>query len=401
MKIGILNAYDARNRGDLAIVLCQIEALKRRFKDAEFLVFSHHAAANRGVLEATSVESIIHLPPGASAVVRLLHPLWDMARWLARSRAEKFRGFRECDLYAVCGGGYLYSSRAPLLSRNLACLCLEILLAARTGKPVIQFPQSFGPITKAADRWFVERVCRALPRLTPRCEHSVALLKDWGWASKAEFMPDIALLMRKLLPSLYQPCGPRNGLGVAPANYGFAQSLSDRDRHQYVGKLAAVCEHFHRLTGEPVLLMTQVSVEAADDDALMVEALAGLLEGMRVPHLRMPRTAGLKEYVSRIAELRAFIGTRMHACIFAFTARVPALGLAYQPKFETVYHLLDLRDWVKPVEAWTTEWACDRIGTAINAGDGLRNELDAKMTRLEAQLEQRLEQLLGPGKAAG
>ena len=69
-KIGILNAYDARNRGDQAIVLCQIELLRRKFPNAEFLVFSRHARANADALRplsVASVESLLHIPPRGAA----------------------------------------------------------------------------------------------------------------------------------------------------------------------------------------------------------------------------------------------------------------------------------------------------------------------------------------------
>ena len=401
LKIGILNAYDARNRGDQAIVLCQMELLKRKFQNVEFLVFSRQAMTNASVLDGpsvTSVESLLHVPPGGNPLVRLLHPLWDLLRWWLGSRSGKFGKFRSCDLYVLCGGGYLYSSHSPVISRNLACICLEILIAAGTGRPVFQFPQSFGSITKAIDRWLVLKVCRTLPHLTPRTQVAYNHLAEWGFASKSVVMPDTVLSMHHLLPELYPATKTRTGLGVAPVNYTFAMKLTGAEHVKYVNDLAEVCGYYHQKTGEAIHLFTQVCLPG-DDDSVVVNELAAKLERLGVPFHKVPEQADLKAYISAVSGMRAVISARMHACIFALTARVPVIGLAYQPKFIGLYQLMKLDDWVCPLDNWTVEWACRRLDEILDSTNNPTPKIEEQITDLEHQLSRHMDAIL-PGDRA-
>ena len=284
--------------------------------------------------------------PQGGTLAKLMNPLWDIiALWLGK-RSGKLEKFYSCDIYALCGGGYLYSSLSPMLSRNLACICTEILFAIRTGKPVVQFPQSFGPINKFLDLRLVFKVCRALPRLAPRTNVALDQLTVWGFADKAAITPDTVLTMRKLLPHLYQPAATRRGLGVAPVDYRFAMRLTPAAHARLIEKLGQVCRHYHQKTGEEIHLFTQVCLPG-DDDSIMVDELAARLAHLGIPYLKIPKKLDLAAYVSAVGSMRAFVGLRMHACIFAFTARVPVIGLAYQPKFKGLYWTLHREDWCR------------------------------------------------------
>lgn len=142
--IGILNAYDCRNRGDRAIVEAQIAWARRLWPDCEILVFSPHYRYNASVFgEASSQPPLFFSPPEGGAVSRLLKPVAQAFGYAIRLRGDAaMREFSRCDGFLVCGGGYLYSSPAPILSRQLWLHALNILAAIRTGKPVLPFPQS-------------------------------------------------------------------------------------------------------------------------------------------------------------------------------------------------------------------------------------------------------------------
>jgi polysaccharide pyruvyl transferase WcaK-like protein len=396
LKIGILNAYDARNRGDQAIVLCQIELLRRKFQNAEFLVFSRHAVTNAHVLDGPSIQSVeapLHIPPDGAAMSRLLHPVWDLLCWWLGAKWGKFGKFHECDLFALCGGGYLYSSQSSLISRNLACICLEILFAVGTGKPIFQFPQSFGPITKFIDRWLVLKACAALPHLTPRTKVGYDQLKKWGFSRKAVIVPDTVLSMRQLLPNFYRKVPVRNGLGVIPVDYTFAMTLSGREHKKYINDLAEVCRYFHQRTGENISLFTQVCLPG-DDDSVVVDELAVELVKMGIPFHKIPVKLDLSGYVSALGDMRVVIGARMHGCIFALTARVPVIGLAYQPKFLGLFQLMKLESWVSPLDDWSVGWASRRLDDALDPHKEPTPIIEAQIAVLENQLSEYMNKIL-------
>ncbi|NJK93363.1 MAG: hypothetical protein HC904_17050 [Blastochloris sp.] len=78
MKIAIVNAYDARNLGDQAIVHCQLSWLTHFFgDDAEFENFSHHWQENKTVFGDASAEPLILNDPNAGGMGRFFKVILD------------------------------------------------------------------------------------------------------------------------------------------------------------------------------------------------------------------------------------------------------------------------------------------------------------------------------------
>jgi polysaccharide pyruvyl transferase WcaK-like protein len=396
-RIALLNAYDIRNRGDLAIVLCQREWLQRRYPQAGFTVFSRYHEANRRLFGADSVRSVIGTQPGTSPLTQIVdmgRDHWNAVQQRSRTANDRLRAFYEADLYALTGGGYFYSSRAPLLSRNLIQVCQTFLLAGDTGKPVLQFPQSFGPFSKRLDVAYVKRVCRQLPRLVPRDEESRQILAAWGFGGKAEVVPDIVFLMRRLLPDHFRETAARRGLGIAPVECGFAQAFGPADRETYLEKLAQAAEFFHRQTGEAVVLFSQVYLEGNDDDSPAVRDLESKLARRGIPVSVVAGHTELRDYLGEFQKLRLCIGSRMHACIFAFVSGTPVAGLAYQPKFFGSFEAMGRPAWVQPIKFWSVAWATQWLNEVLSGGEALRRDLAGSLSKLEIQIDVAMERAL-------
>lgn len=408
MKIGIINAYDARNIGDLAIVITQAAWLRRRFPGAEIRVFSHHAEQNVDYFGIESVEAILHMPPEGSAAARLLKPLSDFLiyKFGPKKRYRKFAEFDSCDMYALCGGGYLYSSLSPFVSRNLFVLCLTSLLAIRTGKPVIQFPQSYGPLTKQFDRWMVRKLAKKLSVLVGRSAASMRFLGGEGLAGKTVLIPDVVLGLRSLCPAYFSPRFPRAGLGIAPVDFRFALRTTPGMVEEYIAKLVEVGERFYRRTGEGVTLFLQVSVKGRDDDSLLALRIHEALTDKGVPARIVSPPRHLRHYTVEFQKMRVFIGCRMHSCIFAILAETPTIALSYQPKFRGLFEQLNMLDWVREIDAWDVDWALERIDAVLRdevamraamrvAGEGIGREIEQKLDAAFTPELQKLEGVRG------
>ena len=371
--------------------------LKRKYPAAQFTLFSKFAAANSQQFGVNSIQSILGSRSGVGPLVQLREMVGDYWHTMvrrSRTANARLRAFHDADLYGLTGGGYLYSSRFPVLSRNLINVCQTFRLAIRTGKPVIQFPQTYGPFTKAVDVHFVRKLCEQLPRLAPRCALSKQILDEWGFGEKAEVIPDIVFLMRRLLPEYFQGATPvRRGLGIAPVECGFAISMTPAEREQYLEKLAEAGEFFYQSTGEPVFLFSQVHIEGHDDDSPAVRDLEKKLQARGVPVSELAREATLPEYLGEFQKLRMVIGSRMHSCIFAFVAHTPIAGLAYQPKFFGSFEMMERSEWVKPINDWSGRWLKEWIAQVMKEGEPLRTALQVRANRLETQVETALEKV--------
>ena len=300
------------------------------------------------------------------------------------------REFLACDLYALCGGGYLYSSLNPAISRNLWVHCINAIEALRTGKPVIQFPQSFGPLTKALDCYIVQKLSEKLPALAPRDASSFELLTSMGFEGKSKLIPDIAFSLRSLRPDWFQIEASPEGLGIAPVDFRFAMTTTPESLQEYIQKLLQVAVDFHSKTGEPIYVFSQVAVAGDDDDSVLARQLYQALQAKGVPASLIDSEEWLKGYLAHFQKLRAFIGCRMHSCIFSFVSGVPTIGLSYQPKFLGAFQHLELPDWVRPIPDFSVGWVSEKLDDVLKNETSLRGHIANKIQILEKQIDESL-----------
>lgn len=344
-KAGILNAYDWRNRGDRAIIEAQMAWIRTKVPDVEFRVFSACWKENIHAFGADrSFPPPVSIPEGAGRLGGIIGPLLSYANFSSgKGDGQASEEFSTCDGYFLCGGGYLYSSHAPLLSRQLWIHVANALLALKSGKPVMQFPQSWGPFRKASDEWICRKLGAALPKIAARGDISATIAGEMGFFDKTVNLPDVVIAISQVkgLPFDLPREPAKTGLGIAPIEFGFARTCSDKDREDYLGKLESIATAYHRETGEPITLFVQVSLPGHDDDLPMAERLAAKLTAAGVP-VTLENRDDWAGYWERISTQAAFVGCRMHSCIFAMVTSVPTIGLAYQPKFQELFRELGI-----------------------------------------------------------
>ncbi|PAW61273.1 MAG: hypothetical protein B9S37_05905 [Verrucomicrobiia bacterium Tous-C3TDCM] len=347
-KIGILNAYDARNRGDRAIVEAHLGFIRKILPDVEVTIFSPHHDYNRTIFESSScVGPLISAPLGASALWRLISPPIDWLLHIFGWRADhRAKAFHSCDAYFICGGGYLYSSPAPLISRQLWLHVANMLAALQSGKPVLAFPQSWGPIRKSTDRWICRKLASALPTIVTRGRASDLMLSSWGYSEKIVSLPDVVIAASVLIPETADwrlSSRHQGSLGIAPIDWNFDRKVDASGLSDYISKLVTISQTWCSTAGNSVTVFPQVEVEGADDDGIIARKLVAALFAVGVP-VSFAEGLGWGEYWTKIAAQEVFIGCRMHSCIFAMVCGVPTIGLGYQPKFTELFEQLGQLD---------------------------------------------------------
>lgn len=313
--------------------------------------------------------------------------LQDMVLWLLR-RGKRMAEFRSNDIFVLCGGGYLYSSHSPLMSRTMVSLCLQSLAAITTRKPVIPFPQSFGPLKPGIDEITVNRLCQKMRVLTPRDSASMEWLKEHGFSMKSVLIPDIVLAMPTLLPEYYYTTerNRREGLGIAAADYSFARHCNQEEAERYVETLARAATDFYHQFGGTVKLFVQVSLPGSDDDRRIVDILASRIHTANVPVEIIEPDGSLSDYLTAISRCKVFVGSRMHACIFSLTTSTPTIGLAYQPKFQGLFKHMNLDDWVTDIGTVDPFWLRERLISAAKGQDLLSDSIRRKVASLSSDI---------------
>ncbi|MEM1158912.1 MAG: polysaccharide pyruvyl transferase family protein [Verrucomicrobiota bacterium] len=394
-KVGVHNAYDARNLGDQAIVQCQLAWIKCFWgSDIEYYIYSHHWQFNQAVFGRRSCEPLIYNDFRKNEWWRMLLLFYDILR-AALGHSLKSRKIGSMSLCFLCGGGYLYSSKSKWPSRNLIVSCLEGILIKRQGIPVILFPQTIGPISKFIDfcsvKYLINKLDFVMVRDSASMKVAASLKRD---KDGLLLVPDIVLSMRKCLPELYRFNGIREGIGIAAVDGSFAMAFDKQVRRAYLESLIQAGKYFHFITNESVRLFVQVSLRGRDDDRTVVNPLAKRFTAEGIPVEIIDKGADLSAYLEAMQRNRLFIGSRMHACIFALTCDIPTVGLAYQPKFFGLFEMLDMQEHVCQIEKLNTGWLIKQIKDALLQEQERKNTIKAKRLEMELEIEQKLRKIL-------
>ena len=398
-KIAVVNAYNTRNRGDFAIVQCQIVVgLRRQVSQREISGFFPSCPGQRRHAKA-AVRRIsgVACPPAPSLVQpgQAVASAVGCRQLVARPQDGQIWPVKLIQSFSGCAAAVISILHAlPLLSRNLACLCSEILFAVRTGKPVIQFPQSFGPITKKAEPLAVQRVCRALIGLVPRFEPSAAFLTELGHADKIVLVPDIVLLMRRLLPEIFDrgsagtwvlrrskvaalPCGfPRPNTSGISGSWGKSAILPRKKRAK---------TQWYPSVRQDGRMMTPI----------IVDELAARLTQMGIPLSESPNTSGLDGIhfgYWPAAGVHRFAHACLHLCLFhAHSGCRPGLSAKIRELLQTDSN---------GILAASAGRLAGRVRLPppgclgrIASGD-LSGQMNVRMNALESIMEEQLEYLL-------
>ena len=386
MRISILNAYDFRNLGDLAIILCQISWLRLHYKDPSILIHSSFWKKNAEILGASSVPPLVRPNPSQNALLRLCYPFYVTMLFYLRT-GLKFKEFSRADFCILSGGGYFYSSNSFFPSRTFFLSALSGILAKKAGVRTFLFPQSIGPINKAVDLWVFKRLCRVLDRIFVRDRKSELFLSRRGLGSGKTFLvPDIVNAMPLLLPHFYDASIKKTGLGISVVDYSFASSFDSIALNHYLSVLSNSAAHYFSQTGEPIRLFVQVSIPNVDDDLPIAKLLYQLIRQRGIPVDIFPVDSPLEKYIHAVQGCRFFIGSRMHACIFALSSAVPTIGLAYQPKFFGLFEQYEIRRYVYPIQAVSTAWLCSALDSMISGEHEIRTFLRKKSVHLANQV---------------
>jgi polysaccharide pyruvyl transferase WcaK-like protein len=386
MKISIVNAYDYRNLGDLAILLCQVSWLKLYFKDPSIFIHSSFWKKNAEIFGDFSLPPLIRTDPSHNVFLNFLSFIYILLSFYLRV-GFRFRRFSSYTLCILSGGGYFYSSASFFPSRTFILSALNGILAKRAGAKTFLFPQSIGPITKSVDFWFLKCLCCVLDRVFVRDRLSEIFLSQRRLGvGKTSLIPDIVNAMPLLLPHLYDDSIKNNGLGISVVDCSFASPFDSISRDHYLTAVSNSAAHYYAQTGEPIRLFVQVSIPNSDDDMPIAQLLHKSLTQRGIPVDIFPVASSFEKYILAIQSCRFFIGSRMHACIFALSSCVPCIGIAYQPKFFGLFEQYEIRRYVSPFQAVSTDWLCSALDSILSREDEIRTLLRKKSAYLANQV---------------
>ena len=360
MKALILNTHSTLNSGDLAIVLAQAQYLMERFPGIRLSLTSRTPGLDRTVYQPRGIDVIPALIPAPSIFdtsrQKLLQSLQNLFDFGSKSHLK--REILDSDFVISSGGGYFYTSRrigpGPMFLQNLA----HVKLAYRLKKPVVFFPQSFGPIYNSLSLRLLsnllnnEKALRVYAREDISQDFLERLLNVD--TAKIELCPDMAFYLSQEdysgadRVSLNLP-GPVVALTLR--NWNFPEIKSKREKEKknddYLQCLEEVCRRIYERWQCSFCVFPQVRGPGRFEDDRDISLkfwsrLQQIIPDEKRKFLNPGHVISPYWLLHLLAQTDLIIATRFHSAILALIAGTPAIAITYQPKSLGMMRMLNL-----------------------------------------------------------
>jgi polysaccharide pyruvyl transferase WcaK-like protein len=322
------------------IAICQAAAA-RADVDLKFVIFGTQGRLNygpkNGLVKFGSRISIKQMLTGRSPFLKELD---------------------ECDLVLDIGEGDSFTDIYGI-PRFIFMIASKVAVLAK-GKTLVLSPQTIGPF----DRWYTRKIAAAVmkrcARVFARDGLSGEYLRRCGVLNNTDEVVDVAFRL-PFTPAAKATNGKvRIGLNVS----GLLFSGGYTGANQFGLTLdypALTRQLLTTWTADPnneVWLISHVVPDhlPRDDDRIAVEQLLKEFPAAK----RAPDFSSPSEAKSFISGMDFVTGARMHACIAAFSSRVPVVPLAYSRKFNGLFSSLNYT-WVADGKAMSTHEALKLI----------------------------------------
>jgi colanic acid/amylovoran biosynthesis protein len=322
MKVGFLGIQcDNANMGVAALTYAGVKLTRDAISgDTEFVLFSVNSerALNR-MQQSLGIER---------TQLRALPLRHKDARSLVRSARE----MRTCDVIIDFTGGDSFSDIYGL--RRLVRKLFDKQMALSQTSLVLA-PQTYGPLKhRITAPWFTHVIDRAALVFT-RDEMSAQFLGDLT-TREVHLATDVAVTLSWDRDQYHLPPIGRERIAVNVSGLLWNGGYTGRNQFNLVSDYREYCVRVvrsligagHEVHLVPHVLAREWESVQEDDVRACQELQASHPECQMAPAFGSPVEA--KSY---IAKMDAFIGSRMHATIAAFTAGVPTVPVAYSRKF--------------------------------------------------------------------
>jgi colanic acid/amylovoran biosynthesis protein len=246
-----------------------------------------------------------------------------------------YAALRQCDLVLDISAGDSFADIYGARRFAFNALSKAVVVLAR--RPLVLSPQTIGPF----ERWWARRlaglVMRRARTVVTRDSMSVDFLQPFRLGARLVEATDVAFRLPWELPPKRNDAVVRVGLNVSGLlfNGGYSGHNMFALACDYPALAKSLVGHFTALPGCQVHLIGHVNSQhnAVEDDYRVAQQLGAQFPGAVVA----PRFADPSQAKSYIATMDFFCGSRMHACIAAFSSGVPVVPVAYSRKFAGLF----------------------------------------------------------------
>lgn len=324
----------------------------------------------------------------ATLIPLLTHQLFGKALMALTPRQLRpiLTEFMHADLVVSTAGGFLYSSGIGLVYMiSVYTIGLSILFK----KPLYFFPQSYGPLKRSWERFFLSCLLSRARVVMAREEISFNLVRSLTKKPiKCFLLPDPAFSLPSIPLQSGQTWLCENGvldgpdvplLGITVVNWS-AESRDFHGQARYEKAIAATVRDFiHRLNGKVVFFIQVWGPSPSQDDRTPTRRVVDSLHDCSEHILYIQEILQPDQLKAIIGNMNIFIGTRMHSNIFALSQGVPTIAIAYQPKTKGIMRMLGLDRWILDIQDVEDHSITDMMFNLWEVRSSIRNNIESAL----------------------
>lgn len=424
MRIVLLNTHSTLNSGDAAIVLAQVRCLRDCFAAPEITLTSRTPEIDRRFYEPLGLRVLPPVLPAPSIDVGLARKAGRCSRNLLawRDKRSLWEALRRADLVVGSGGGYFYSSRrvfpGPMFLQNYA----HVRLARIVNRPLVFFPQSFGPLFSASagrllkDALSGDNVVGILAREHASVRALAGLLAGNRNREKIALCPDMALD-----PEGYRTFAseravdlsalPRPIVAVTLRQWDFPEDRGrggpKRKQAAYLRAVEDACRHISRRRGGSIVIFPQSRGPGTFEDdrivsAALRERLARDIPENRLVSVALPESTSPASILGLLSQADLVVATRFHSALFALVSGIPVISIGYQPKAGGIMTWLKLGRCCLDIGRVRADEIVGLASEILDGAAGLREVIRSNVSALQNELRSTLRATLAarPGTGA-
>jgi len=232
----------------------------------------------------------------------------------------------------VIGGGthlFEYGNKIKIFKIQLR-LFLIVLYAKILRKKVYIVGNSLGPFQSGLGELLPKVICNIADYISVRDKASYKLLVNWGFAEKASLSFDLSVLSGFLWSRKRSLAESKRVLGISITPV-FKIYYRDKKDLKVVNEISKCINEWLKDEVKAEVWLFTFHGPSYDDDVFITKLLQDKLKTKeRVKYIGYDPNP--KKMITQMGQCNAFIGMKLHSCIFAYINSLPLLVIEYHPK---------------------------------------------------------------------